>query len=75
MSNTNPPSSAGGPPSAAATARAAASASGTQNLRRGVQAAFDGRIFPAIGVISPTSSCNGGLTIILLCRTRPYRIK
>ena len=37
MSGTNPPSSAGGPQSAAATARV------TQNLKRSVQAAFDGK--------------------------------
>ncbi|KAI9823720.1 MAG: cyclin-dependent protein kinase [Thelocarpon impressellum] len=44
MSMTNPPSSAGataGPPSAAANARVAASSTGTQCLKRSVQAAFD----------------------------------
>ena len=39
MSGTNPPLSVGGPPSAAASARA------TQNLKRSVQAAFDGKTY------------------------------
>ena len=42
MSGTNPPASAGLPPSAAATARAAASA--THQLKRSVQAAFEGQL-------------------------------